>query len=308
MFARLVADNLGFGLTVGNGFLDDNWKKGHIFPNLAAIPYNEKQTLKLDADISKNHAPNFTTFVSNRKARSLHLAGFPFNDMTPFWDHREQIRKSILAIDLACVYWNISTWPGPRDVVIHLRAYEGKCEKVFREPRSNFDPRAKFVNPPYAYYDRILKRMKKRGPVGTVWLASRCREIDTVALKLMKEHNARFVPATAVRQDVTEWLWMVAASRLVIAQSTFSWWAAFLGEASEVHFPLVGEWWGKRPRFRLYPNDKRYVYHDLCVFHSPVHMNFLQWPLSNLLSRRRVNEKWYMSYSDVANTKMKNTW
>ena len=45
------------------------------------------------------------------------------------------------------------------------------------------------------------------------------------------------------------------AKRIVMAQSTFSWWAAFLGTATEIHYPLVGEWWGARPRHRWWPDE-----------------------------------------------------
>jgi hypothetical protein len=263
VFARLVAENLGFGLidvTGGNMLLDDNWKKGHLFPGMSELPYNVVANKALQpATKSKGHSPNFTELVSNREPRTLHLAGYPFNDMSLFWENRKAIRERILAIDVACVYWNITSWPRPQDVVIHLRAYGGKCV----DPKPKFDVKGQFVNPPFEYYDRILKRMKSKGSVGTIWLAARCRENDPVAVQLVVKHGARFVPDTGVRQDVTEWLWLVSAKRVVIAQSTFSWWAAFLGTASEVHFPLVGEWWGNRPRFRLYPNDKRYIYHDM---------------------------------------------
>ena len=40
-------------------------------------------------------------------------------------------------------------------------------------------------------------------------------------------------------------------------------WAAFLGTATEVHYPLVGEWWGPRPRHRWWPDEPRFVFHDL---------------------------------------------
>jgi hypothetical protein len=54
--------------------------------------------------------------------------------------------------------------------------------------------------------------------------------------------------------------------------STFSWWAAFLSHATEIHFPLAGIYhprsseWSFKPepfgKLTVY-DEKRYIYHDL---------------------------------------------
>jgi len=263
VFSRLLADELGFGLRIEGGLLDENWKKGHLFPGMAEIPYNVRANAALPKEAFTSHSINLSVVVADRTPRTIKVAGFPFDDIDAFWQHRKTIREDYLAVDIACLFWNITEWPQPTDVVIHLRAYDGFCDAVVHDAVGEFDPHRTFVNPPFDYYDRILNRMKQRGSMGTVWLAARCREADPVARALVKKHGARYVPLTAMHQDVTEWLWLVAASRLVLAQSTFSWWAAFLSNASEIHFPLAGEWWGRNARFRLYPNDSRYIYHDM---------------------------------------------
>lgn len=54
---------------------------------------------------------------------------------------------------------------------------------------------------------------------------------------------------------------LARAPRLVMAHSTFSWWVAFLGVATEVHFPLTEQNRGVTgPSIAV--DEKRYVYRD----------------------------------------------
>lgn len=54
---------------------------------------------------------------------------------------------------------------------------------------------------------------------------------------------------------------LMRAPRLVMAHSTFSWWAAFLGGAAEVHFPLTRQFEGVTgPSIAV--DEARYVYRD----------------------------------------------
>lgn len=79
--------------------------------------------------------------------------------------------------------------------------------------------------------------------------------------KLLEQHyGARLTPQAEQEQSMMgEFVFMLKATRFIMAQSTFSWWCAFLSTATEIYFPLVGDWWNKNPRFRLYVNEDRYV-------------------------------------------------
>ena len=51
-------------------------------------------------------------------------------------------------------------------------------------------------------------------------------------------------------------MYLARATRLVVTESTYSWWAAYVGAATEIHAPGVG----------IVPvpaGDPRYVFHDI---------------------------------------------
>jgi hypothetical protein len=268
--ARIVADKLNFGLDVCPMLLDKNWQKGHIFPGLVELGVDMS---KLDngqvptIELGK-HAYNVRKMLTNSTPRILHMWGYPFDDVWPFEHFKPEILK-FLKPDIGCIYWNQS-YPGTDDVVVHIRSYNsdscgGQTEETGtrrREPK--FSPNETFVDPPYKYYKQILDKMKAGRGWKKLWLASRCGLKDVVAERLAEEYGAILTPLAEVHPDTADFLFMLASRRLVMTQSTFAWWAAFLGGgAEEVHYPLVGEWWGKRPRHRLYPSESRYIFHDL---------------------------------------------
>lgn len=151
---------------------------------------------------------------------------------------------------------------------IRNRSY-GDCNAKQLRP---YNPTFQFVDLPYEYYDRILQQIRKEG--GTwrqIWMCSRCgmQDANGVAKLLVQNYGAHLAPqSTEPHSELGEFVFMLKASRFIMAQSTFSWWCAFLGKASQVYFPLVGDWWGgRKARFRLYVDEPRYV-GDLALFNT----------------------------------------
>ena len=93
VFSRVLADELGFGLLIEGGLLDENWKKGHIFPNMAEIPYNVESNAALPKEAFTSHSINLSLVLANRTPRTIKVAGFPFDDIDAFWKRREKIRN-----------------------------------------------------------------------------------------------------------------------------------------------------------------------------------------------------------------------
>ena len=213
------------------------------------------------------HSYHLQELIKNNTPRVLHMWGYPFDDMWLFGKYRERIRE-VFKLDVGCIYWN-QTYPEPEDVVVHIRGYSMEDCKEQRTPsrmatlisaesligknmsigdKPNFNPKESFVDPPFEYYRAILEKMKaEQGGWRKLWLASRCGLNDPVAARIAKEFGAVLTPPAEVHGDIADFLFMSVSKRLIMSQSTFAWWAAFLGGGErEVHYPLVGEWWGKR--------------------------------------------------------------
>lgn len=65
--------------------------------------------------------------------------------------------------------------------------------------------------------------------------------------------------------------YLTRARRFVMAQSTFSWWAGYLGNATEIHFPLTQGNRGVTVPRVMVKEDERYVYrnHEGVVIEDP---------------------------------------
>ena len=60
-----------------------------------------------------------------------------------------------------------------------------------------------------------------------------------------------------------DFCYIMGANKIVLSQSTFSWWAAFLSEANQIVFPLPKSgWWSDRTSIDLRINHPRYIYVD----------------------------------------------
>jgi hypothetical protein len=261
--ARIVAEELGWGLYLCPILAGEVVGSGQIFPNLHGIPFNASKMANLPRVSFYGHRYPVQSLVADSTPRVIHLAGFPFRDFSPFRDHKAQIRDDWLKIDLSCVdSWGLQR-PNERDVVLHIRAY-GDCSTDETALDNGYDPNDQFVDLPSSYFDRILESIRKRpGGFEKLWIVSRCGMRHPTAMYLAKKYGAALAPSVSGREDTSDFLFMQSASTIIMSQSTYAWWAAWLSSAKEVHYPLVGDWWGKKPRHTLFPDEPHYVFHDL---------------------------------------------
>ena len=80
----------------------------------------------------------------------------------------------------------------------------------------------------------------------------------------VREILAQFHPVYLDLPAIDTLKLMTCANRIVLANSTFSWWGAYLSEASEIYYPrLVRNFWGKdRTDVDLEVPEERYTYID----------------------------------------------
>lgn len=260
--ARAVAEELDYGLQICPVMLQDNYMHGSVFPNVVGLDYNVDAVKDLPLLRWSGHRYPVSEILAEQRPRVLHFDGYPFRNYEIIRSHKDDIRTNWLKTDESCL-GHAHQKPTVEDVVVHLRAYHG-CGKD-ELPQQDILT-ASFVDLPFEYYEHVLEDMRTRRPWQKLWVCSRCGEDDPTFKHLQREYGAVLAPETDSPwpTGTLDWLFLKHAHRLVMSQSTYAWWAAFLGDAVEIHYPLVGDWWGHSPRHTLYPvEESRYVFHDL---------------------------------------------
>ena len=146
--------------------------------------------------------------------------------------------------------------PGPftasteDEVVLHLRLGD-----YFHNPRWPLAVKL-FSYPPGAIH-RLLSRLD----YSRCWIVTDSPEAAQAA-HIVAHHRGVIVGGDMHHHFRT----LHGARRLIITPSTFGWWAAWLGDASEVHFPREMGFWKsehgfalavREPRYRLYGEEGR---------------------------------------------------
>ena len=83
---------------------------------------------------------------------------------------------------------------------------------------------------PFSFYDEAIQRAAAK--IGHVWIVTDAPKDPF--FNRFKAWRPRFFSGSALEQLA----FMIRARRLVLSQSTFCWWAAFLGNQEEVYAPL----------------------------------------------------------------------
>lgn len=130
--------------------------------------------------------------------------------------------------------------PGPGDIVLHLRR--------------SYDMRVLGRQITLRYYEEILE-------------GHAFERIFVCGLGLDAETRARLARFNPIWLDldaVATLRLLQAASQIAIANSTFSWWGAWLSDATRIFFPrpVRGYWSPERPEVALEVPEARYCYVD----------------------------------------------
>lgn len=145
---------------------------------------------------------------------------------------------------------DLSEEPGPHDVVVHIRLCQSSYHVYTYHSLEN-------------YYGPILDKIvsHSNGEQKVVKLITTCAlDKPGVARDLVRRYGATLaqpvVRGKATGSAAADFIYMTRATTLVICESTFSWWAAALSNATDIHAPalstIVPAW-----------DDPRYIFHDL---------------------------------------------
>jgi len=160
--------------------------------------------------------------------------------------------------------------PGPDDLVIHFRSYDyGRRRLLAGRIKFTGFRMDSFQAAPFRFYKKVIDDHRASHPRGVVWLvAERKTRSHTIAERLVSEAGVRIFDGCDESElsAMCDFNFMMEASTLALSPSTFSWWAAYLGNG-EVHYPILpGKIGPGIPWCLLVNNDPQWIYHF--VFHS----------------------------------------
>ncbi len=186
------------------------------------------------------HTIDLKAIFDNKKDRRIFLQGY-FQQLRYYAYHKEEIKQ----------WFHIKEnyrKPGMGDLVIHVRGgdlYRKGCN-------------IQHVPCPYSYYKSIIDKSE----YDKLFIVTE-RPDDIIVQKIHVNYKSEIISQSVLE----DYYFMLHASKLVMSVCTIVWWAAWLGKAKEVHFPLLGFWHPESVRkdIDLIVKDNKYIYHDLGV-------------------------------------------
>ena len=156
------------------------------------------------------HLIHLDRLLRERSHRAIFLRGY-FQRYEYFAANRARIRKWF-ALDLDSAFDLLR----PTDVVLSIRRGADYAQRGWVLPMS--------------YYTTALARLSN---IGTVFVCGTC--IDHQARRALARYRPVYCCDATPLQQLNL---MIRANRLVMANSTFAWWGAFLGSAAELYAPV----------------------------------------------------------------------
>ena len=235
IFGRILANKLDCGLKA-------NSIKG--FPNCIEIK-NDNDDNNNKHYVLMKHKVNIID-VLNLRNNNFILKGF-FQRYEYYKKYKEIIKNDWLYCSVKPKYII-----NDNDIAVNIRVGD-----TVKNNDINFYMTKNHCACPYFYFDNILSQRKWN----KVWIITENPKEPRV--KKLKEKYSANVISNSVIED---YALLKSFKHIIISQSTFSWLAAWLSDAIEIHFPLIGDWHPETPRgdeINLWVDEDRYTYHDL---------------------------------------------
>ena len=136
-----------------------------------------------------------------------------------------------------------------RDLTIHVRAGDIWQENVTRAPHESY------CGLPFSFYQTIIEQQDWQ----KIYIVTEDAQ-DPMVCKLAYSYGASIVSGTAIE----DFNFIKSSKNIVLAVSTFSWFAAFLSQARRIYYPLAGMFHHEiRPDINLKVDEERYHYQQV---------------------------------------------
>lgn len=149
---------------------------------------------------------NFDEIIASQVPRHIILEGH-FQSYSYYKPYKDAIRKWF------AINQDPKIIPGEDDLVVHMRLT---------------DQVTKSCDLPFSYYKNIIQRLSFNR------LIICTDDPNSVYVRYLSKYN----PVLPRLSTFDEFNILCHAKRFVMSEATFSWWAAFLGRAREVYFPI----------------------------------------------------------------------
>jgi hypothetical protein len=184
------------------------------------------------------HAINLPHLLTHGRDRRIVLKGY-FQRTEYYHPHKDRIRNWFRMRE-----YPVDLQPGPRDIVVHIR----RSMDMFVLDRA-ID---------VGFYRELLEGLS-------------FEKVYVCGLGIdhqLKQVLAPFGPVYVGLPALPTLSMLARSNRIVLANSTFSWWGAYLSDAEEIYFPRLerGFWSPERPEVDLEVPESRYrVVEDVSV-------------------------------------------
>ncbi|CAM9179082.1 unnamed protein product [Choristocarpus tenellus] len=248
--ARALADSLGWGLTMKTAWSKPKFGTLLTPEGMKCFPGIRPIDSVPVRDLEVKEFRGVQVEMKDVEPRQIIMRNW-FQNYN-FFSYAKGNLRQIMAIDRSCCD---DLRPGPEDVVIHFRNYRAELSKEQYK-------KLHFKDLGYSYYRKVLAHISngKGGPPSKVWMVGQFGTDDPLPSQLREEFGAVLLNDKR-RGQFQDFCFMCRANRLVIATSTFSWWAAFLSNATEIHFPLQKRQGVTTANIKV-TDEARYIYHQ----------------------------------------------
>lgn len=184
-----------------------------------------------NVEILDGHVADINSIVSNKDNRKIVIKGF-FQRYEYYIDYKDKIRNEWLHIE------DVNSKRSSDDLVVHIRLTDYKNHGAVL----SFD-----------HYSRMINLFGSKN----VYIVT-----DDPSDVFINQFNV-YNPIIINEDTISDFKFIMTFDNIILSQSTYSWWAAFLSNASKIAFPIPshGYWSKERQDIDLRVSDEsRYVF------------------------------------------------